>query len=58
VDQIDSSHYESFSVPSYVFESKGCAHPSTDGAEGLTLDRGQRHNIVLEKRFYRGGAGE
>jgi hypothetical protein len=27
VDQIDSSHYEFFSVPSYVFESKGLGDP-------------------------------
>ncbi len=27
VDQIDSSHYEFFSVPSYVFESKGLCDP-------------------------------
>ncbi|MGD0437387.1 MAG: hypothetical protein ABSB86_13065 [Bryobacteraceae bacterium] len=48
VDQIDSSHFKHFSVPSYVFESKGldqrgAARVSLIAAAGaLRLDFGDR----------------
>jgi hypothetical protein len=58
VDQIDSSHYESSSVPSDVFESKGRVDYIDGRARGLTLDLKRIHNKVLKKRHKISGANE
>jgi hypothetical protein len=45
VDQIDSSHYKFFSVPSYVFESKGLVDVMCGRRVGLTSAVLWRHDI-------------
>jgi hypothetical protein len=58
VDQIDSSHYKFFSVPSYVFESKGLCDPLWRKWVGLTTPRKREQYIILAKRADEWRTGE